>query len=49
LFLLEKAHVALVPGGAFGNGNCVRFSYATSSDKLVKAAERIKEALAGLS
>lgn len=48
MFLLEKAHVALVPGGAFGNANCVRFSYATSSDKLVKAAERIKEALAGL-
>jgi aspartate aminotransferase len=49
MYLLDKAHVALVPGGAFGNANCVRFSYATSTKNLIEAAERIKLALAQLS
>ncbi|MFW6019293.1 MAG: pyridoxal phosphate-dependent aminotransferase [Bacteroidales bacterium] len=45
MFLLDTAHVALVPGEAFGDPQCVRFSYATSTDRIEKAAERIKEAL----
>ena len=49
LFVLEKAHVAIVPGSAFGNPNCVRFSYATSTKNLLEAVERIKNTLAELS
>jgi aspartate aminotransferase len=48
MYLLEKSLVALVPGGAFGNANCVRFSYATSTQNLLDAAERMKVALAEL-
>lgn len=48
LFLLEKAHVSLVPGGAFGDENCVRLSYAASEKDLREALKRIKEALATL-
>ena len=49
MYALEKALVALVPGGAFGNADCVRFSYATSTQNLIEAADRIKQALAELS
>ncbi|PIQ31386.1 MAG: aspartate aminotransferase [Bacteroidetes bacterium CG18_big_fil_WC_8_21_14_2_50_41_14] len=45
-YLLEKAHVALVPGEAFGDPNCIRLSYATSKELLVEAVNRIKTALA---
>lgn len=45
LYLLEKAHVAIVPGGSFGNPNCVRISYATGTDKLTEALERMRVAL----
>jgi aspartate aminotransferase len=48
LFMLEKAHVSLVPGGAFGDENCVRLSYAASEKDLREALRRIKEALATL-
>ncbi|MDP2723249.1 MAG: pyridoxal phosphate-dependent aminotransferase [Bacteroidales bacterium] len=44
-YLLEKAHVALVPGDAFGDPNCIRLSYATSKELLVEAVSRIKSAL----
>lgn len=47
-YLLNKVHVALVPGDAFGNPNCIRFSYATSKEKLIEAIGRIKKALAEL-
>ena len=49
LYLLDKAHVALVPGEAFGSPECVRISYATSNDKITEAINRIKPALAQLS
>ena len=45
LFLLDVAHVALVPGAAFGDDKYIRFSYATSEDKLTEACKRIKEAV----
>jgi aspartate aminotransferase len=45
MYLLNKVFVALVPGDAFGDPNCIRFSYATSKDKLVEAVRRIKGAL----
>ena len=48
-FLLEDAHVALVPGAAFGDDNYLRFSYATSDDRLVEAIRRIKISLEKLS
>jgi aspartate aminotransferase len=48
LFLLEKAHVSLVPGGAFGDENCLRLSYAASEKDLREALKRMKEALATL-
>jgi aspartate aminotransferase len=48
LFLLEKAHVSLVPGGAFGDEACVRLSYAASESDLREAMKRLKETLATL-
>ena len=45
MYLLHKAHVSTVNGGAFGNPNCIRISYATSIEQLQKAMERIKTAL----
>ena len=39
--LLEKAGVALVPGGPFGDDNCVRISYAVSDAMLAEALDRI--------
>ncbi len=49
MYLLNKAHVALVPGEAFGSPECIRLSYATSKDLIAEAVSRIKEALAKLS
>ncbi|MBA3704956.1 MAG: pyridoxal phosphate-dependent aminotransferase [Bacteroidetes bacterium] len=48
IYMLEEGNVALVSGDAFGDDNCVRFSYATSNDKLIEAVKRIKETLAKL-
>lgn len=44
-FLMEKAHVAVVPGGAFGEDRCIRFSYALSMDDLREGFDRIEKAL----
>ncbi|HEU4717435.1 MAG TPA: pyridoxal phosphate-dependent aminotransferase [Bacteroidia bacterium] len=49
LYLLDQAHVAIVPGAAFGDDNYIRISYATSDDKLTEAVRRMKDALAKLS
>ena len=46
MYLLSEANVATVTGDAFGNPNCIRFSYATSEELLTEALRRIKEALA---
>jgi len=48
MYLLEEGNVALVSGDAFGDDNCIRFSYATSEDKLIESVKRVKEALAKL-
>ncbi|MBQ0736415.1 pyridoxal phosphate-dependent aminotransferase [Aquimarina celericrescens] len=45
MFLLEKANVATVTGIAFGNSNCIRISYAASTDEITEAVRRIKEAV----
>ena len=43
--LLDKAHVAVVPGSAFGCPSCIRLSYAISTEEIEEAMRRIKEAL----
>ncbi|NVN94733.1 MAG: pyridoxal phosphate-dependent aminotransferase [Bacteroidetes bacterium] len=48
MYLLNTVFVALVSGAAFGDPNCVRFSYATSNENLIEAVKRIKEALGKL-
>lgn len=48
MYLLNNAYVALVPGEAFGNPNCIRISYATSKKLLITAMARVSEALAVL-
>ena len=45
MFLLEKALVATVTGDAFGNPNCIRISYAASTEQIKKAVQRIKSAV----
>lgn len=45
MYMLEKAHVSLVPGGAFGEEKCIRLSYAASENDLREALKRIKNAL----
>ena len=49
LYLLEKGHIATVPGEAFGSLNNVRISFATSDENLKKAMDRLEEALGNLS
>jgi aspartate aminotransferase len=46
MYLLSEANVATVTGDAFGNPNCIRFSYATSEEQLTEAMRRIAAALA---
>jgi len=48
MYILDKAHVSLVAGGAFGEEKCVRLSYAASEKELVEALKRIKETLSQL-
>lgn len=45
MYLLEHANVATVTGDAFGNGNCIRISYAASVAHIKDAISRIKTAL----
>jgi aspartate aminotransferase len=47
-YLLDVGNVALVPGDAFGNPDCIRISYATSMELLKEAVERIKKCMADL-
>lgn len=48
-FLLEKCHAAVVPGVAFGEDRCIRFSYALSMDDLKAGFDGIEKGLANLS
>ena len=48
MYLLNKANVSSVMGAAFGNDNCVRFSFANNINNIEKGWERIKKALAKL-
>jgi aspartate aminotransferase len=44
-FLMEEAHVAVVPGNAFGQDNCIRLSYAVSMEQIEQGFDAIKKAL----
>jgi aspartate aminotransferase len=46
-FLLDEAHVAAVPGGAFGAPGYVRFSYATSEERIDAGLEAMRRAIVG--
>ena len=46
--LLQQAHVALVPGEAFGTSQHVRLSYATSMHELDRGISRIRNFVTGL-
>jgi aspartate/methionine/tyrosine aminotransferase len=47
-YLLKEAKVAVVPGEAFGTEGYIRLSYATSMENIMKAMDRISNALAKL-
>jgi aspartate aminotransferase len=44
-YLLDEARVAAVPGVEFGEDKCLRFSYATSRERIATGVSRIKAAL----
>lgn len=48
MYLLTEGHVATVSGGAFGDKDCIRISYASSEEKIREAIKRIKDALCRL-
>ena len=48
MYLLNTAFVSSVMGDAFGEPNCIRFSYAASQENIKRAWARITEALAKL-
>ena len=45
-YLLEKGHIAVVPGQAFGAEGYIRISFATSMENIVEGIKRFKGALA---
>lgn len=45
MYLLNEAHVAVVPGIAFGKDGYLRLSYSTNMENLKEAVSRIKSAL----
>ncbi len=47
-YLLEEAHVAVVSGSAFGCPDCIRLSYAISTEEIIEAMRRIKRAIENL-
>ncbi|MEM1197955.1 MAG: pyridoxal phosphate-dependent aminotransferase [Pseudomonadota bacterium] len=44
LWLLEEHDVATVPGGAFGDSDCLRMSFACSEEDIEKGVGRMREA-----
>jgi len=43
-YLLERHHVACVPGGAFGSEDHIRLSFATSDEEITRGMDRIRTA-----
>lgn len=48
MYILEEGHVAGVSGDSFGAPDCIRFSYATSEDKIIEAMRRVKACISAL-
>ena len=48
MYLLNKAHVSTVTGSAFGEPNCIRISFANSTENIEKGFAKIKDALGKL-
>ena len=48
LYLLDQCLLALVPGEAFGDGQCLRISYAASMETITTAMDRMEEGLKAL-
>ena len=44
-YLLENGRIAVVPGAAFGEEDCLRFSYATSLQQIEKGMDRLEKVL----
>lgn len=44
-YLLEEAHVAVVPGFSFGTDKNIRLSFATSDENIIEGCKRIQEAM----
>ncbi len=44
-YFLEEAQVAAVPGAEFGEDRCIRFSFATSRERIATGVQRIQAAL----
>lgn len=47
-YILNEAHVAVVSGSAFGCPECIRLSYAISTEEITEAMQRIKKAILDL-
>jgi aspartate aminotransferase len=47
-YLLESEGLAIVPGAAFGDDSCVRFSYAADLETLTKACDRFERGIKNL-
>ncbi len=47
-FMLEKHHIAMVPGSGFGDDNCVRISFATSMENLETGMDSFANGMAEL-
>lgn len=48
MFFLNKAHVSVVTGTAFGEPNCIRISFANSMENIEKGFAKFKNALESL-
>ena len=44
-YMLEEMKIALVPGSAFGDDQCIRFSYAVSMEDIKNGIDRLEEGL----
>lgn len=47
-YLMDEAHIAVVPGGAFGDDRCIRLSYALSMRDIKEGCDRLEFALKAL-
>jgi len=47
-YLMDKVHLAVVPGVAFGEDSCLRFSFAISMEQIDQGMDRLGEALTAL-